>query len=168
MLKELLTRQKSVIVDNWVRRILGSYPSDSLKFLTSQKDRFANPIGCTITSNAGAIFDELLGESDTGVAESLVTEIVRIRAVQDFSPSQAIRFVFDLKEAIQDVIGKDLRESGHCGELEDLDFRIDNLGLSAFDSYMSAREKVFQIRMNELKSRSLQAMVQNGGVGQDD
>ncbi|MCL5266588.1 MAG: RsbRD N-terminal domain-containing protein [Bacteroidetes bacterium] len=168
MLRELLVKKKSAIVDKWVQRILGSYPSESLKFLISQKDRFANPVGYTISSSAGAIFDELIGDSDSRVTETLLKDVVRIRAVQEFSPSQAIRFVFDLKEVIRNEIEKEAGEICSSDELAELESRIDNLALIAFDSYMDSREKLFRIRLDEVKARSRQSTAENGDIRNDE
>ncbi len=168
MLREILVKKKSAIVDKWVQRILGYYPSESLKFLTSQKDRFANPVGYTISSSAGAIFDEIIGDSDSQVTGALLKDVVRIRAVQEFSPSQAIRFVFDLKEVIRGETEKEAGEPGCYDELAEIDARIDKLALIAFDSYMESREKLFRIRLDEVKARSLQAMAENGDIRNDE
>lgn len=164
MIRELLIRKRSAIVDKWVQRILASYPPDGLKFLTSQKDRFANPVGYTMSSSAGAIFDELVGGSDPRIMASLLDDVVKIRAVQEFSPSRAIGFVFDLKEVIRNEIEKEAGGTGYFGELAALESRVDDLALIAFDSYMESREKLFRIRINEVRSRSLQAMVEDSGA----
>ena len=164
MLRELLVQKKSAIVDKWVKRFLGYYPSESLKFLASQKDRFANPIGYTISSSAGGIFDELIGQGDLQMTEVLLKGVVRIRAVQEFSPSQAIRFVFDLREVIRREIENETREIACRDELAELESRIDGLALIAFDSYMESREKLFRIRLDEVKARSLEAMTESGSV----
>ncbi len=133
-----------------------------MKFLSSQKDRFANPVGYTISSSAGAIFDELIGEGDFLVTELLLKDVVRIRAVQEFSPSQAIRFVFDLKEIMRSEIENESGGKGWREEFTDIESRIDDLALVAFDTYMESREKLFKIRIDEVKARSFQTMVANG------
>ncbi|MCL5034512.1 MAG: RsbRD N-terminal domain-containing protein [Bacteroidetes bacterium] len=167
MLQELLIRKKSAIVDKWVKIFLGYYPAESLKFLASQKDRFANPVGYTISSSAGAIFDELIGDSESSMTEALLKDVVRIRAVQEFSPSQAVRFVFDLKGVIRNEIRKEIDWIDCRDELEVLESRIDNLALIAFDSYMESRERLFRIRIDEVKARSSEAAAENGGVQND-
>ncbi len=161
MLRDILVRRKLVIIDKWVQRILGYYPSESFKFLTTQRDRFANPVGYTISVSAGALFEELIRDGDPQVSETLLKDIVRIRAVQEFTPSQAIRFIFDLKEIVRGEIERESVNSIGTDELEDFEGRIDNLALISFDAYMEAREKLFRIRVDEVKARSLQAMVGN-------
>ncbi len=161
-LQEILLRKKSSIVEKWVQRFLSYYPSESMKFLSSQKDRFANPVGYTISSSAGAIFDELVGDGDLLVSEVLLKDVVRIRAVQEFSPSKAIRFVFDLKEIMRNEIESEARDRAWREEFSDVECRIDDLALIAFDSYMESREKLFKIRIDEVKARSFETMAANG------
>ncbi len=168
MLRELLIKRKSAIVDKWVQRILCYYPAEGLKFFASQKDRFANPVGYTINVTAGAVFDKLTGDIDPRVTETLLKDVVRIRAVQEFSPSQALRFVFDLKDIVRDEIDKDPGGSIAVSELVEFESRVDGLALTAFDSYMEAREKLFRIRLDEVKARSLQAIIENGSLKSDE
>lgn len=163
MLKELLVKRKSSIVDKWVGMILNSYPSESLNFLKSQKDQFANPVGYTISSNAGKLFDEMIGDADRIRIKELLDDIIRIRAVQEFRPSRAVEFVFSLKEAIRNEIKEETGDTCLDEELVRFESKIDMMALIAFDLYMQSREKIFQIRVNEVKARSLQSMVQNGG-----
>ena len=161
-LQKILMQKKSSIVDKWVRRVLSYYPSESMRFLSSQEDRFANPVGYTISSSAGAIFDELVGDGDFLVTEVLLKDVVRIRAVQEFSPSQAIRFVFDLKEIMGSEIESEAGDKGWREEFSEVESRIDDLALVAFDSYMESREKLFKIRIDEVKARSFQTIVESG------
>lgn len=163
MLRELLEQKKSSIVDRWVESVLGSYPPGSLKFFKSQKDRFANPVGYAISSAAARSFDELIGGNDPGKIREALSEVIKIRAVQAFSPSDATRFVFALKKVVRDEVGEEIYEPKGYEELVDFESGIDVMALVAFDLYMDSREKVFQIRVNEVKSRSLQALVQDGG-----
>lgn len=164
MLKELLVRRKSAILDKWINRILGYYPPESFKFLASQKDRFANPIGYTVSVSAGAVLDELVGDGDPLITEALLKDVVKMKAVQEFSPSQALRFVFDLKDVIRHEINEQTVEPVDIGELAEYESKIDGWALVAFDSYMEARERLFRIRLNEVKARSLQAMTMNEGL----
>lgn len=165
MLDELLIGRKSAIVDSWVQNILESYPSDSADFLKSQKNPFANPVGHTISSTAEKVFDELVGTCNSERIRSILNDLVRIRAVQEFPPSLAIGFVFDLKAVIVDEVRRDRGEHTNLESLAELDSKIDAIALMAFDLYMESREKLFRIRLDELKAKTfheeLQKILQN-------
>jgi hypothetical protein len=78
--------------------------------------------------------------------------IIRIRAVQDFSPGQALRFVFLLKDVIRKNFGMEIGEFNLHTELQRLESQIDDLALLAFDVYMKCRERLYEIRSREAKN----------------
>ena len=164
MIYELLNKKKQAIVNNWVETILNSYPAEAGNFLKLKKNQFSNPIGYTITTNAEKIFDELINSRDFETIKSLLDEIIKIRAVQSFSPSQAVGFLFDIKKAIRDELKVELVERAISDELLNFELLIDQVILLGFDLYMEAREKVFKIRVNEIKSRSYKAIDPPAGV----
>ena len=92
-LNSLLADKKASILEKWFDVIIESYPPDTSNFLKTQSNRFANPIGSTISKGIEDIFDELLrGLNKEKTSEFLdnLDNMVRIRAVQDFTPSQAV------------------------------------------------------------------------------
>ena len=158
MINELLNKKKSAITDKWIELILNSYPAEAANFLKSKKNQFSNPIGHVITTNAEKIFDELINKRDFENIKSLLDEIIKIRAVQSFSPSQAIGFLFDLKKAIRDELEVELMEKTISDELLNFESLIDQVMLLSLDLYMESREKVFKIRINEKRSKSFKAV----------
>lgn len=149
-LKAFLDERKKVIVRKWYEQILDSYPSDTSNFLRKQKDRFANPVGYTLFENIENLFNELIGDMDFDKCSEYLDGIIRVRAVQDFSPSQAIYFVFNLKEIIKDEI-KDM-DDDIFHEFRRIEKWIDKLALLAFDIYMKCKQQIFEIRVNEIKN----------------
>ena len=158
MITEILNNKKEAIVRKWIDLILNSYPAEAANFLKLKKNQFGNPIGHTITINAEKIFDELINDCDFEKIKFLLDEIIKIRAVQSFSPSQALGFLFDLKKTIRDEFSAELAEKAISDELSKLDLLIDQMVLIGFDLYMGSREKVFKIRVNEIKSKSYKAI----------
>lgn len=153
MLKDLLIKKKSSIINNWIQSIIETYPSKTSGFLKSQKDRFSNPVGYTISNSAEKIFEEIIGQNDIEKVKTSLSDLIKIRAVQNFSPSQATGFIFSLKNVIRKELKEEVIEEKVLSELIDFESYIDNVGLTAFDVYMDAREMLFKIRINEIKSR---------------
>jgi len=96
-------------------------------------------------------------------------EVVRIRAIQKFSPSQALAFIFLLKRAIRvewSGAASGSMAKDRISELEDLDTRIDRTALQAFDVYLGYRKRVYELRVNEVK-RSVAGLIErvNSGKG---
>lgn len=158
MITEILNNKKETIVRKWIDLILNSYPAEAANFLKLKKNQFGNPIGHTITINAEKIFDELINDCDFEKIKFLLDEIIKIRAVQSFSPSQALGFLFGLKKTIRDEFSAELAEKAISDELSKLDLLIDQMVLIGFDLYMGSREKIFKIRVNEIKSKSYKAV----------
>jgi hypothetical protein len=153
MLYELLLKYKSSIVSKWIKLILDSYSTESSQFFNLEKNHFSNPVGSTISSNASNIFDEIVGSRNIEKITMLLTDIIKIRAIQDFSPSEAIGFIFLLKNVIREELNGEVNQENTMDELTELELVVDKTALIAFDLYMEAREKVFQIRMKEAKHK---------------
>jgi hypothetical protein len=153
MLESLLLQRGSAILDRWFDAILDTYPPDTHRFLKKQKDRFANPVGTTLFKEMENLYQEILRGFDREKVSAVLDRIIRIRTVQDFSPSGALGFLFTLKEIIRSEMGLEAGDQVLARELLDLESRIDALGLLAFDIYMGCKEKVFEIRVKETQNQ---------------
>lgn len=153
-LDEFLRRQRDSIIEKWVDRILGFYPAGAFKFLKFENDQFQNPVGHTLREGIAVLFDALLGGADFETPNSSLDSIVRIRAVQDGTPSQAVAFVFLLKDIIRKELLDMPCDNTVYENLAEFELRVDRLALAAFDNYMRCREKIYEIRAREEKMRS--------------
>ena len=151
-LENFLSRNKAAILKRWYHLILETYPAGTSKSLKHEKDRFVNPVGHTISRGIRSLYEELLGDMNIDRLSSSLNNIIRIRSVQDFSPSHAIGFIFLLKKAIREVLESGIREKSVLEEWVEFQSRIDQLALLAFDIYMECREKICEIRVNKAKA----------------
>ncbi len=154
MLRELLINKKSSIVKNWTQLIFETYSKESTRFFELEKNQFSNPVGYTISNNIEKIFDELVGDNNFDRLRSLLSEIIKMRAIQDFSPSQAVEFIYQLKKVMRSELEMDINKENVINEYLEFESKIDRAALIAFDLYMEYREKVYQIRVNQIKSNS--------------
>ena len=162
---DLIEEKKSIIFERWLVVVLATYPPDAKKFFQNQKDRFANPVGATIAEGLqGLLADLAKGEAEGGPPEFL-DAIVRIRAIQDLSPSQALAFLFALKKIVREEVGADNRGASLDVQLLEFDARVDALALVAFDAYMKCREKVYEIRSSEWKNRTFRLLQKANLIG---
>jgi len=152
-LDSLLLEKRSTILERWLDLILESYPSETSRFLKGEKDRFDNPVAYEFREGVKGIYEALLHGMERERISSVLDRIISIRAIQDFSPSGAIAFIFLLKTAIRKGLEREVRENGISEELIELESRIDGLALLSFDVYMKRREKLYEIRVNEVKNR---------------
>ena len=171
-LYNLLSEKKSAILNRWYDAVLDTYPSDTSGFLKGQKNPFLNPVGSTIFQGIENLFEELLCENKPPIplyepwplvkggegglsgerASLFLDNIIRIRAVQEFTPSQSVAFVLLLKNAIREELKSELVERQLLEELLFFESKIDDMALLSFDIYMKCREKLFQLKVNELQS----------------
>ena len=110
-------------------------------FLSREDDPFRNPVGHALRESLTTLFAQLQGNMQTDQIARALDAIIRIRAVQDLTASQAVGFVFLLKP-----IARELAPEQDQGPLND---RIDQLALVAFDKFMQCREQLADIRVNE-------------------
>lgn len=166
MLKDLLLQNKKEIVENWKRLIIKTYPEsfrDTPVFLRLQADQFSNPVGHIITESTESLFEELISGYNPDNIKERLDYIIKLRAVQNFSPSEAVGFIFSLKQAIRDELEFELKDEEMADQLIEFESGIDSIALIAFDLYLEAREKIYQIRISELKSKLFQKPVNNDG-----
>lgn len=161
-LKDFLLDKKSAILEKWFDVILESYPADTSSFLKSQKNQFANPVGHTLMRGIEGLFEELLQGRDSEKVPLLLDNIIRIRAVQDFSPSQSINFIFLLKRVLREKLKMEQDNSGQekeiFEELLKLESRIDDLALLSFDIFMKCREKIYELKTNEIRNMTFRLL----------
>jgi len=153
MLEKLLLQKKSSILERWFNLILAGYPTETRDFLKTKRDRFDNPVAYEIRHGIEGIYEALLKGMERDRISSFLDRIISIRSIQDLLPSGAIAFIFLLKTAIRRELEREIPEKGISGELLELESRIDGLALLSFDVYMKRREKLYKIRVNEVKNR---------------
>ncbi|MGC8603057.1 MAG: RsbRD N-terminal domain-containing protein, partial [Desulfomonilaceae bacterium] len=92
MLIDFLTEKKKTIIKRWVDLTLNTYPPEGGSFMRNQKNQFANPVGAAIVNGAEALFEWVISGSAEYSLDVIrrLDDIVRIRAVQQFSASDAV------------------------------------------------------------------------------
>lgn len=157
-LKTLLTEKRTGILKKWFDLILETYPTDTANFMKSQKDRFANPVGSTIMQGIEGVYDQLLNGADLSSASPFLDNIIKVRAIQEFTPAKALSFIFLLKNVIREELATEIREKNISDDLLSLESNIDTLALFSFDIYMQCREKLYEIRANEVKNNTFRLL----------
>lgn len=151
-LSDILQDKKDKILSIWIDRTLNSYTSSG--FFKKSKDHFANPVGANIKDGLTRVLDLLLQEAAIEEFSKPLDQVVRIRAVQEFSPSQAVVPFLELKWIIRQVLSEKKKKMPPELDMDTLDCEIDRVALAAFDIYTQCREQLYQVRIKELKSGS--------------
>lgn len=140
------------IVNKWVEYTLSTYASSS--FFVKERDMFANPVGGNIRQSLNQLFQKLSKGADAGELTAPLEQIISIRSVQQFTPAQAIAPLNAIKHITREVFAADKERKHLIAELYDFEFAVDLAMLAAFDIYMQFRERLYQVRINEIKSGS--------------
>ena len=163
---KIIEQKKASIVKKWFDLTAQTYAPDTAEFLKSKTDPFANPVGGSILSSLNVLLDQLIHDMDPQTINSFLDPIIRIRAVQNFTPSQATAFILGLKKVLRENFANELRDSRYAEELLVFESNIDQLSLMAFDIYMQCREKIYQISANETRNRTFRAFERAGLVSE--
>lgn len=158
-LRTLLTDKKTTIIDRWCREVMNTYPKDTARFLREKSDVFDNPVGNTINQGIELTFTALIQESKDSEVHLFLKDMIKVRAVQNFTASQAVSFVFLLKRIIREELGR-VAEEEHSKALLEFETQIDQLALASFDIYSECRDKLADLRTKELKSMTYRLLQQ--------
>jgi hypothetical protein len=149
-LGEALKNYREKIVNRWVEYTLSTYTSST--FFLKEKDEFANPVGGNIRQALEKLFVLLSGNADSKEFTAPLEQILRIRSVQEFTASQAVAPVHAVKHITREILAADKQNCGLVNDLYDFEFAVDLAVLAAFDIYMQCRERLYQVRIREIKS----------------
>jgi len=150
--ENLLLQNQSTILKRWFNLILETYPDDTAAIMRKDRNQFTNPVGSTISREIETLFKQLCEGIQIGGCRASLDAILKIRSVQDFSPSKAVGFIFLLKRAIGETLKNELSKESVMSEWLSFQSRIDALVLQAFDAYMGCREKICEIRVNQAQA----------------
>ncbi len=151
-LAEAFRNYKDKIVDRWVEYTLSTYQSSG--FFIKERDIFANPVGGNIREALKKLFPLLIKGADVQECIPSLQQIMMIRSIQDFSPSQAVAPLNAVKHITREILAADKERCHLLPELYDFEFAVDLAVLTAFDIYMGCRERLYQTRIQEIKSGS--------------
>jgi len=165
-LKGLIEKNKSEIIKKWFEATIQTYAPDTAHFYKGQKDQFANPVGNITAKGVEFLLDQLFNDFEPDAVKTYLDPIIRIRAVQDFTPSQATAFIFLLKKVLRDCLSDKLQDAALVLELLAFESKIDQLCLMAFDMYMTCKEKIYQIAANETRNQTYRAFERAGLIAQ--
>lgn len=151
-LKEFLIQNRKDLIDKWYRAVLDTYPAEATEIFGRKKDRFQNPVGYNLSEAVKTLFDYLTNQSEPDDITGPLDMLIRIRSVQDYTPSQAVACIFIIKDIVRKELGPRLTEFGLHEELLKFESRVDQLLLLAFDNYMQCRQNLFELRIRETKA----------------
>lgn len=156
--QELLEKRGDSIREGCLRAALAPFSKEAARFYGSEGDGFRNPVGRTMADGVRALAGWLVAGGDEEAMRGALREMVRVFAVQDFPPSKALGFIFSIRDILKREGECDAGSIPSGAESAVLDGRIEDLALLAFDLYLECREKIYQIRTNEMKASTFKLL----------
>jgi len=182
-LNQQLELNREAILKRWFDSAINSYPEDTARIFKRSKNKFDNPVGsatmqrltdtlkCVYELTSFGNYTDYVNTKESGnqkegaekkdyidqnKIENALDPVIRIRAVQNFSASQAVAFVFELKTIVKSILGELADET--------FDYRVDLVALAAFNRFMKCRENIFLLKATEAKRRIHSAFERAGLV----
>lgn len=149
-LTQLLQEKRADILEKWENSVLSCYGPDAMRIFKTQQNQFANPIGHKTRLGLAELYDVLCDPSEEAVYTPDLQEYIKVKAVQKVSASDAVSFVFKLRELVREQLGKKGMTESYKEWLA-FDARIDAAALAIFDMFVNSREQVYLVRINEFK-----------------
>ena len=168
--EEVLTARREQAIQKRTDAVFALYPFETTGFIRTQKDRFANPVGYATRKAAVAVFDAISGRDvEMDAVHAALGDLIRIRAVQDLRPEQAIGVLFLFKPVLRELFLVDMLAEGRLDSYLEMESRLDSLVLVAFNMYLGDRERVYAERVAEQRrgDASLRRWAAKHGMTQD-
>ena len=157
-LKQILKKNKKLFVKKWALATIDTYPAQSAKILGKDANRFDNPVGAATRETIEDVFNLILEDFNQEMLEKALDPVIRIRAVQAFSASEAVSFVFALKEIGENILDDSL--------IREFDKLVDKIALASFNKLMKCKEEIFLLKATESKRRIHRAFERAGLVAE--
>jgi hypothetical protein len=157
-LNQILEKNKATIIKQWFQATIDTYPDRTSKILGKDSNRFDNPIGAVTHETIEDVMALISGNFTQETLEQKLDPVIRIRAVQSFTPAEAVSFVFALKP-----IGEGLLDDSQVREFDRI---VDRIALAAFNRFMKCKEEIFLLKATESKRRIHRAFERAGLVAE--
>ena len=155
--KALFQDHRDEMLRRWTDAVFSTYPFETKGFLRTKMDPFGNPVANMTREAAATLYDAMAGgDAEPEDIKAALDRFVKLRAVQDFTPSQALGVFLLLKPLMRELLLPRMQQGGAMAEYLEAESRLDSLCLLAFDMYVRDREVVAQNRISEIKNRYAQ------------
>ncbi|MDL2272691.1 RsbRD N-terminal domain-containing protein, partial [Desulfovibrio sp. OttesenSCG-928-I05] len=162
---------RAELCSRWAESADAVYPFAAAGLLRTLRDPFANPVGGRTKAAASLILSGILdAEYDDDEFRVGLEEFLRVRAVQDMTPEEALAPVFVFKQLIREHLeAKKIPVTWELrGQLTVIEDRVDALALLAFGMYTRCRDAFHELRLKDVQRRHSQLLRYMQRHGLDD
>ena len=140
--EDIISARRDAAIQKWTEAVFAMYPFETTGFIRTQRDQFANPVGHATRAAGEQIYDAVTGRDvDMEKVHASVAALIRIRAVQDLKPEQAVGVLYLYKSVLRELLLADMLAAGDVQGFLDMGDRLDTLCLMAFNLYLADRSR---------------------------
>ena len=155
--EDIISARRDAAIQKWTEAVFAMYPFETTGFIRTQRDQFANPVGHATRAAGEQIYDAVTGRDvDMEKVHASVAALIRIRAVQDLKPEQAVGVLYLYKSVLRELLLADMLAAGDVQGFLDMGGRLDTLCLMAFNLYLADREQVYAERVAQQRREASQ------------
>ena len=143
---------KRNILDEWYKCMVSSlYNNDETNYIMNEKDSFINPSAFILKNVLADIFGYLFEKTELDKINGSLEKFTKLLALKGTDTEKILGPLFLLKSKIvANVESLYLSDKGYS-EITKILSCFDRVILKIFDFYLKAREKIYEIRVNEVK-----------------
>ena len=103
--EDIISARRDAAIQKWTEAVFAMYPFETTGFIRTQRDQFANPVGHATRAAGEQIYDAVTGRDvDMEKVHASVAALIRIRAVQDLKPEQAVGVLYLYKSVLRELL----------------------------------------------------------------
>ncbi|NOY68116.1 MAG: hypothetical protein GXP53_01295 [Deltaproteobacteria bacterium] len=166
--QDFFAEKKVKWVSLWFDVLIKQYPFEATPFFKNTSDPFANPIGSVVKKGLNELYTLLTAEvADVEKLREALDPIIRIQAVQDFSPSVALCFLPDFRRIVESGLKREKQVTREMEKhAEKVLSNIDTAMLMAFDIYVSCTKKLYELRATQFRNSVRQLLIKKDLVAE--
>lgn len=154
-------------IAGWLDALMRTYSKESARFFKDTRDPFANPVGATLEKGIGELFDVVTADTfDSEAAKTALEPIVRVRAIQELPPSEALGFIAEIKSIIEKDCPDNNQERTVADKKRCIAGNADKAMLVAFDLYMACKKQVYNLRARQARDSVRQLLIKKGLISE--
>ena len=155
---ELCAKGRDKILTAWKDAVFSTYPLNTVGFARTQEDQFCNPAGHATREALEKIYAAVAGQNVSAKALAAAVEMfIKLRAVQNFTPAEALGVLYLLKPLLREqILPACADKKGLFKELLEAESRLDTAVLLACNIYVASKVQVCEERIGEIKRQQSQ------------
>ncbi len=167
--KLYIMEKKFAVIRAWYDAALVVPAGVKTDFREKQRALVVEAMGYNLEEGMGGLFDALLQGVIPDNVSRFLDSMIRTRAASDFTASQAVAFILEIKKIVRKELGSEiLADLDMGGELSAWDSVVDDLILHAFNIYAQCREIVLAAKADDEKQETLRLLKKAKLIPDDD